>query len=91
MASWIRCECGKALPKNLFSGNGVRIVVPEETFERDFDGVTAYALAGQLVGKDILLECGSCGRILIVDERGQRETRVYRPDPGGEDPPGETD
>ena len=76
------CECGERIGKNLFSGQGVHLVVPEELLDRDFTGQTAEQLARELVLKnDRLLTCKACQRLYLVDEAQKREPRAYRREP----------
>jgi hypothetical protein len=53
----------------LFSGNGVRLIVPEELLDRDLKDVTGEELAAELsLRSEKMLSCPSCGRVHLVGQ-----------------------
>lgn len=78
MASWFRCQCGELLHKNLFAEANLALVVDEAFLDQDHSGKTADELVGGLVLKSRrLLNCGTCGRVQIIDETAARPDETY--------------
>jgi hypothetical protein len=80
MSSWIVCDCGRHIHKNLFAGAHVRVALDEEVLDRDFEGRSAEDLVDELLLKcDLMLTCADCGRLYLVDESGGRPVRAFTP------------
>jgi hypothetical protein len=77
MASRFLCECGAEIRKNLFSGNKVAFLVPEERLDRDLATMSAEAFAPQITACEIVLVCEACDRLHVLDEHGDKPYRVY--------------
>lgn len=80
MSSWLVCDCGRQVHKNLFSGANVRVALDEEFLDRDFESRSAEDLVAELLLKcDLVLTCRDCGRLYLVDESGDRPIRAFTP------------
>lgn len=80
MSSWLTCDCGRLIHKNLFSGAKLRLAIDEEFLDRDFKDRSAEDLIPELIlNSDLVLSCQGCGRLYLVDESGSRPTRVFTP------------
>lgn len=78
MGSRIVCACGATLYKNLFSGSNVRLLVPEETLDRDLKGVSAEDLIAQILSAaSVTISCRSCDRLHVLDESGVQLPLAY--------------
>lgn len=81
MSSRFLCECGQRIDKNLFSGNQVQLLIAEEDFDRDFEGLSAEELVQELIMKSLtVVICRSCSRLYVFDESEQNLARVFLPE-----------
>jgi hypothetical protein len=77
MGSWIKCQCGMLLHKNLFSGAGVSLLVPEAVMDEGDEAESSAALLGRIViGSEVVVQCQACGRVAIERKNGRVEFYV---------------
>ncbi len=80
MASKFVCICGEIIRTNLFEGNNVKLLVPEEY--TDIDEKNNKFNLTEIIDRIVIeskcfLECKKCGRIAIVDK--DYSIRMYEP------------
>jgi regulator of RNase E activity RraA len=75
MSSYYVCDCEQRIPKNLFAGNKVQLLINETAFEQQ---VEPAHLSSILLGQALtVLCCPSCQRLHIVDEKDENKSRTY--------------
>jgi hypothetical protein len=80
MSSSLLCECGARVEKNLFSGHGVSLLVPEEGVDKEFSQVSGEALVSELLRVSrLVVTCRGCSRLYIIDDNGDA-IQSYRPE-----------
>lgn len=80
MSSRFLCECGARVEKNLFSGHGIALLVPEEVVDKDLSQISGEALARELVMKSsIVVTCRGCSRLFVIEKDG-RAIQSFRPE-----------
>jgi hypothetical protein len=80
MSSSLLCECGARVEKNLFSGHGVSLLVPEEGVDRDLSQVSGETLVSDLLRVSrVVVTCRGCSRLYIIDDDGGA-LQSYRPE-----------
>lgn len=76
MGSWVICLCGNKLHKNLFSGAGISLVVPEEWADQKFEGMDGERVIDALVlASEKQIHCPRCSRLVLIND-GDSEYRV---------------
>lgn len=77
MGSWVNCPCGRRLHKNLFTGTGVQVVVPDAVLDAFPEDADSGDCVSEIIAKgEILVRCSHCGRIAIEDRQGN--LTIYR-------------
>ena len=77
MGSWIKCQCGELVHKNMFCGTDVSLVVEEDYLDEERPDLSAEEfISGMVVTRKRLLECKNCNRIIILDEKNDT-TKYY--------------
>ena len=80
MSSSLLCECGARVEKNLFSGHGVSLLVPEQALDKDLSQVPGETLVSELLrGNRLVVTCRDCSRLYIIDDSGDA-IQSYRPE-----------
>lgn len=85
MASWIICDCGNRLHKNLFCGAGVYRLIRDDEFDALPETADADAFGLLFVDSPEVLHCTACGRFMIRWKRGGDYT-VYVKEKSKADP-----
>lgn len=71
MGSWLVCACGARLHRNLFSGAGIGIIVPEAEMDAVADAETGDAIVPRLIrASSLLIRCRACGRLAVEGPDG---------------------
>jgi hypothetical protein len=79
MGSWLTCQCGGLIHKNLFCGTGISIAVTEAFLDQDFQDTSAQDLVSQMILQmDLLLKCKTCGRLVVLNEKETGKLEFYR-------------
>ena len=79
MGSWLTCQCGSLIHKNLFCGTGISIAVTEDFLDQDCQNTLAQDLISQMILQmDWLLKCKTCGRLVILNEKENGKLEFYR-------------
>lgn len=77
MGSWIKCNCGNNIHKNLFSGANLSVLIKEEDLDSLDLNESAKKFITQLITRpDILVQCKNCNRIVIFND-SRNEYRFY--------------
>ena len=79
MGSWLTCQCGNLIHKNLFCGTGISIAVTEDFLNQECQNIPAQDLISQMILQmDWLLQCKTCGRLIILNEKENGKLEFYR-------------
>lgn len=77
MASKYICDCGEIIRTNLFSGHGVRLLVPEELLDVE-ETETSTHLVDRLVLESLTVaQCQKCGKLALIDN--EYKIKLYAP------------
>ena len=80
MSSSLLCECGARVEKNLFSGHGVSLLVPEEDVDKALSQVSGETLVSEILRVSrLVVTCRGCSRLYIIDDNGGA-IQSYRPE-----------
>lgn len=66
MGSWIKCDCGNALNRNLFSGNNLSLLVHENVLDKE--SIKEQDINVIIMESDKLVKCEVCGCIVIMSK-----------------------
>ncbi len=77
MASKYTCECGEVVPTNLFSGHGLRLLVPEELLDAEEPESSAQRVDRLVSESHTVAECQKCGKLALIDN--QYNIKLYVP------------
>jgi hypothetical protein len=81
MESWLACECGRQIQKDLLAGGGLQLLFPIDLIDDDFRNKPAPELLSLILRESrLVLTCGSCARLHVVDESGRQEPETYVPE-----------
>lgn len=79
MGSWLTCQCGSLIHKNLFCGTDISIAVTEDFLDQDYQNTSAQDLINQMILQmDWLLKCKTCGRVVILNAKENGKLEFYR-------------
>ena len=67
MTSWVQCKCGESLNKNLFSGNGLFLLVHEEKLDKE--PIDEKDINEIVIQSEILKKCPNCGCVIIINDQ----------------------
>jgi hypothetical protein len=82
MDSGFACDCGRQISKDVLSGAGLQLLFPVEFIDDDFRNKPAPELLSSILRESrLVLTCGACGRLHVVDEHGRQEPETYVPEP----------
>ena len=80
MASKFVCICGEVIRTNLYEGNDIKFIVPEECTDidetDDKNNLTKF-IERIIIESQCFLECKKCGRIAVIDK--DYKIRMYNP------------
>jgi hypothetical protein len=67
--------------KNVLGGAGLQLLFPVELIDDDFRNKPAPELLSSILRESrLVLTCGACGRLHVVDESGRQEPETYVPE-----------
>ena len=80
MASKFECICGEIIRTNLYEGNNVKLLVPEEY--TDIDENNTKMNLTEFIDRIVIearcfIECNKCGRIAVVNN--DHKINIYEP------------
>lgn len=82
MDSWLVCDCGRQINKKVLSGSGLQLLFPVDLIDDDFRNKPAPDLLSAILRESrLVLTCGTCGRLHVVDESGRQEQATFLPEP----------
>ena len=68
MASKYQCLCGKIIYTNLFSGNGMYLLIPEEYVDVADEKTDSALIDNVIQTSHTVVTCPQCHRLAIIDK-----------------------